>query len=64
MSQERIQRCSAIAIVVFLIGLMWLFPLAILPAPVRKAGIVAGGMFLALTLSGVWYALGKCETSK
>ena len=58
------QRFSSIVIIICLIGFMWLFPLAVLPASALKAGIAAGGVFLALVLSGVLYALGKNEKSK
>ena len=53
------ERASLIVIAVCLVGLVWLFPLAILPASALKDGIAASGLFLLLVLSGVFYALRK-----
>jgi NADH:ubiquinone oxidoreductase subunit 3 (subunit A) len=58
------ERFLVVVIVICLAGLVWLLPLAILPASALKNSITAGGVFLTLVLSGVFYALRKNDTGE
>ena len=50
-------KLSLIIIIICLAGLIWILPLAILPAPTQQHSIAARGLFLFLILSGAFYAL-------
>ena len=58
------ERFSLIVIVVCLAGLLWLLPLAVILGPAIKDSITAGGVFLTLVLSGVFYALRKNDADE
>jgi hypothetical protein len=45
-------------------GLVLVLPWAVLPSPMKKAGLLAGGAFLALVSAGVLYALGTKEAGE
>jgi NADH:ubiquinone oxidoreductase subunit 3 (subunit A) len=45
-------------------GLVLVLPWAVLSSPIKKAGLLAGGAFLALVSVGVLYALGTREAGE
>ena len=58
------EQFSLVVIVVCLAGVVWLLPLAVLPASALQDSVVASGVFLILILSGMFYALRKNDTAK